>query len=143
LIAVERGSDDAARIQELDVDRSLYVGRTGERLQRDFCWPSASGAQHIGWEPTVEIYEIERQFWAHAALPGVEPSNLEVAMEANVLIVSGARRLPPVARKATIHRLEIPHGRFERRIQFASGQLELGDRELENGCLSVVLTKQH
>jgi len=50
-----------------------------ERLQRDFCWPSASGAQHIGWEPPVDIYETERQFCVHAALPGVEPSNLEVA----------------------------------------------------------------
>jgi HSP20 family protein len=113
-----------------------------ERLQRNFYRPSLSEAQHAGWEPPVDIYETERQFWVHAALPGVEPSTLEVAIEADALIVSGARRLPPVARNATIRRLEIPHGRFESRIRFASGRFELGHWELENGCLSVVLTKQ-
>lgn len=113
-----------------------------ERLQRDFYQPSLAGAQHAGWEPPVDIFETEREFWVHAALPGVEPPAVEVAIEAGVLVVSGARRLPPVARNATIHRLEIPQGRFERRVRFASVRFELGQWELENGCLSVVLIKQ-
>jgi HSP20 family molecular chaperone IbpA len=113
-----------------------------ERLQRDFYRPSLAGAQHAGWEPPVDIFETEREFWVHVALPGVEPSAVEVAIEAGVLIVSGARRLPPVAHNATIHRLEIPQGRFERRVRFASVRFELGQWELQNGCLSVVLIKQ-
>jgi HSP20 family protein len=113
-----------------------------ERLQRDFFRPGVRGTEHAGWEPPVDIYETEHQFWVQAALPGVEASTIEVAIDTDALIVSGARGLPPVARNATIHRLEIPHGRFERRIRFASGRFELGRWEWENGCLSVVLTKQ-
>jgi HSP20 family protein len=113
-----------------------------ERLQRDFYRPGFAGAQHAGWEPPVDIFETEREFWVHAALPGVELPTVEVAIEASVLIVSGARRLPPAARNATIHRLEIPHGRFERRVRFASVRFDLGQWELQDGCLSVVLIKQ-
>lgn len=42
---------------------------------------------------------------------------------------------------AKIHRLEIPHGRFERRIQFGSAPVELEQWQLDDGCLSVVLIK--
>lgn len=71
-----------------------------ERLQRDFFRPSANGAQHVGWEPPVDICETEDQFWVHAALPGVEQSTLEVAIETDVLIISGSRPLS-VAPNAT------------------------------------------
>jgi hypothetical protein len=40
-----------------------------------------------------------------------------------------------------INRLEVPHGRFERRIPIASRASEVDRWELVNGCLYVVLTK--
>jgi HSP20 family molecular chaperone IbpA len=60
-----------------------------------------------------------------------------------VLRVAGQRRLPVAARTATIHRLEIPHGRFERRIRLPSARHVLGRSELANGCLVVNLTKRN
>ena len=52
-------------------------------------------------------------------------------------VVAGLRRLPAAARGAAIHRLEIPHGRFERRIRLPAARLELDRSELANGCLFV------
>jgi HSP20 family molecular chaperone IbpA len=112
-----------------------------ERLQRDLCRPGMVGAQDVGWEPPVDVYEGRHQVWVVAALPGVEQSDLDVAVERDILVVSGFRRLPTVARDAVINRLEVPHGRFERRVRIASRMSEVNRWELVNGCLYVVLTK--
>jgi hypothetical protein len=58
------------------------------------------------------------------------------------VIVSGSRTLPTMANGFLIHRLEIPHGRFERRLRLASaGRLELIQRELTRGCLLLSFRK--
>ena len=58
-----------------------------------------------------------------------------------MLSIAGRRRLP-VARAAAIHRLEIPHGRFQRRIKLPAVRLELSRSELVDGCLHLTLTKR-
>src|SRR4051794_19574393 len=97
-----------------------------ERLHRQFFQPSFSVVQTANWEPPVDIFEIDREIWILVALPGVQTQDLEVSVQSGVLTVAGTRRLPPAARGAAIHRLEIPHGRFERRIGLPAGRLELG-----------------
>jgi HSP20 family molecular chaperone IbpA len=62
-------------------------------------------------------------------------------MSAGVLVVVGERPLPPEMAKARIHRMEIPHGRFERRIELPPARFELSGRHLANGCLMVQLHK--
>ena len=55
---------------------------------------------------------------------------------------TGLRYTFSVARGTAIHRLEIPHGRFERRIRLPGAQWELGRSTLANGCLLLSLTQQ-
>jgi HSP20 family molecular chaperone IbpA len=71
----------------------------------------------------------------------VEADSIEVAQQGNELTVAGQRRLPPIARQAAILRLEIPHGRFERRIRLPSAQIALDQSELAQGCLMIRLAK--
>ena len=47
----------------------------------------------------------------------VSSERIEVALESDELVVRGDRQLPPVAQTTTIRRLELPHGRFERRCR--------------------------
>jgi hypothetical protein len=49
--------------------------------------------------------------------------------------------MPEHFRSAAIHRLEIPHGRFERRIGLMWDRLRLTRRELVNGCMLLVFDK--
>jgi len=42
---------------------------------------------------------------------------------------------------ARIHRLEIPHGHFQRRIELPPARLKLSRRHLANGCLMLQLQK--
>jgi HSP20 family protein len=47
-----------------------------------------------------------------------------------------------VARGSAIQRLEIPYGRFMRRISLSAARLELERTDLVRGCLSLRLIKQ-
>jgi hypothetical protein len=45
------------------------------------------------------------------------------------------------AEPAVIRRLELPYGRFERRVALPGGRYELEGRQLVNGCLQLALRK--
>jgi HSP20 family protein len=124
-------------------DEACAMIERAERLQRQFFQPVLSDRPAASWEPPVDIFETDREIWIVAALPGVEPDDLDVAIEANIVVIAGLRRLPAVARRGVIHRLEIPHGRFERRIRLSAARLVLRRSELSAGCLVLSLDKQH
>ena len=110
-----------------------------ERLQRQFFRPGERGTRPV-WEPPVDIFEYGLELWIVAALPGVEPQEIEIAVERGVLRVAGVRQLPACVQGAAIHRLDIPHGRFERSIRLPEQAWELGRSTLVNGCLVLTLT---
>jgi HSP20 family molecular chaperone IbpA len=113
-----------------------------ERLHRQFFQPSLSAIPAASWEPPVDIFETEREIWIIAALPGVEPQDLDVSLNGGELRIAGLRRQPAAVRGAAILRLEIPYGRFERRLRLSSARLELARSELASGCLVLSLTKR-
>jgi HSP20 family protein len=110
-----------------------------ERLQRQFFRPSGP-ALRPAWEPPVDVFETEDTLRIVVALPGVAVEDVRVVVEGGTLTVVGERRLPRESAGA-IHRLEIPHGLFERRIALPSGRYELLDHHLRDGCLSLQLRK--
>jgi HSP20 family molecular chaperone IbpA len=110
-----------------------------ERLQRQFFRPSGA-ALRPAWEPPVDVFETDGALRIVAALPGVAAEDLRVVAENGVLTVIGERRLPPESAGA-IHRLEIPHGRFERRLALPQGRYEVIESQLRDGCLTVQLRK--
>ncbi|HUZ75114.1 MAG TPA: Hsp20/alpha crystallin family protein [Stellaceae bacterium] len=112
-----------------------------DRLQREFFRLGPSSAR-ANWEPPVDIYENERELTILAALPGVEAPAIEISVTDGILVIAGDRRAPPQQRAAAIHRLEIPQGRFERRIALPAGVFELARREVRDGCLILVLAKR-
>jgi HSP20 family protein len=111
-----------------------------ERLHRQFFRIGAPGSRPV-WEPPVDIFENGPELWIVAALPGVVAAGLEIGVDNGVLIIAGERPAPAVQRAAAIHRLEIPQGRFERRIALPAGHFELVQRELAEGCLTLVLRR--
>ena len=112
--------------------------KQAEQLHRQFFEPSETQAAR--WEPPVDIFETERELVIITALPGVSPNAVRAEIEGATLIITGTRPLPTAGRRANIVRLEIPYGRFERRITLSS-RLRLAARELANGCLILTFTK--
>ncbi len=113
--------------------------KEAEQLHRQFFEPSHPG-RAARWEPPIDVIETERQLSIIAALPGVPPEAVRVEIEGDVLIIAGARPLPGKERNANIVRLEIPYGRFERRVTL-SPRLRLAARELVYGCLVLTFAK--
>ena len=114
--------------------------KQAEQLHRQFFEPSREGARAARWEPPVDIFETERELCIIAALPGVAPDAVRVEVEGSTLVIAGSRPLPTRGRNANIVRLEIPYGRFERRITL-SPRLRLAERELLHGCLVLTFSK--
>jgi HSP20 family molecular chaperone IbpA len=113
-----------------------------ERLQRQFLRYIGPGADAAVWEPPVDIQETADGLILHFALPGVVPEEISLTLETTELIVSAMRPLKLAHADAVIRRLEIPHGRFFRRIPLTGVPLKLTASRYENGCLEVRLTRQ-
>jgi len=110
-----------------------------ESLHREFF--RIGGEAGPSWEPPADVYETEREVLIEIALPGVDPDGVKIAFGSGILMVSGERRLPAIPGPAVIRRMELPHGRFERRIRLDAGRYELTKQALADGCLRLVLRK--
>jgi HSP20 family protein len=111
-----------------------------ERLHRQLFRP-APGKRVPTWEPPVDVLETEREVLVLVALPGVGPDQVETVIEGAYLVVTGQRVLPPELAFAVIHRLELPQGRFERRIALPAGRYDAVRRAAVNGCVLITLQK--
>ena len=112
-----------------------------EQMRRQFFRLQRSSALHEPcWEPPVDVLETDDEVLVLFALPGVDGDKVEAAIEDGALVVTGQRVLPPELRNAIIHRLELPQGRFERRIALPPGRYTVR-RFVTNGCLAFSLAK--
>ena len=107
-----------------------------DRIHREFFRPGAAG-----WEPPVDLLESSSELIIIAALPGVKAGDIDLVIGSGELAIVGTRRMPAVPRPARIHRLELPHGQFERRVRLPPGAYKLTGRDLADGCLTIVLRK--
>lgn len=116
---------------------ALSLLEQADRLKRQFF---RTGSDAGGWEPPVDVVETEDSIIIHVVLPGVPAARVVVNFEPDAVTVSGVRRFPapPAAR---IHRIEIPYGRFERRIPLPLHALEPASREVADGCLALMFRK--
>ena len=99
------------------------------------------GPHGASWEPPVDVLETKDAVLILAALPGVDPAHVQAVIEDGTLIVSGERVLPDEVRTAVIHRLELPQGRFARRIELPPGRYGAVRSIAANGCLVISLAK--
>ena len=112
-----------------------------DRLHREFFRPVGSTSSRPVWEPPVDILETEHEVLVFVALPGVDTEHVEATIDGDALVISGTRLLPRELRTAVIHRLELPQGRFERRVRLPGGRYRNVRRSAADGCLRIMLDK--
>jgi HSP20 family protein len=116
-----------------------------DRLQRQFFRLAAQPAdrrQQPRWEPPVDVYAGTEQVLIEVALPGVPAERVELVLGPGELVIRGERALPNRPAGTTLQRLEIPYGRFERRLALGPGHWVLVDRRLADGCLQLLLARR-
>ena len=119
---------------------ALSLMEQAERLQRQF-FRMAPASHAYAWEPPADITESEDGFCVQVALPGVAPDALSVDIEPDAISISALRSFPECRSGARIHRVEIPYGRFKRRIALPIHALELTERSLKDGVLTLVFSR--
>ena len=89
----------------------------------------------------MDVIDTEGEVLIIAALPGVEEAAVRLVIDGAHLLIAGERSLPAELGHAVIHRLELPQGRFERRVPLPAGRYDHIHRQTMNGCLVVSLRK--
>ena len=114
-----------------------------ERMQDQFFRPRSPSerSRSPAWSPPVDVIETETVVLIVIALPGVPADAVEARLEDGALVVMGRRTLPAELGTAVIHRLELPQGRFERRIAIPPGRYDSVGRAAGDGCLLISLHK--
>lgn len=112
-----------------------------DRMHRQFFRLAASERTRPVWEPPVDVFEDAREIIIVVALPGVSAERTEVTIEAGTLVIRAESRTFFSGPQCEVRRLEIPYGRFERRIALPAGRLEPSTREWADGCLILSLRK--
>jgi len=104
---------------------------------RDFGHPIGAAASRQVF-PAVNVWQGDEAVAITAELPGVEPSDIEISVEGDVLTLSGERKAPDVPEGATWHRNERGYGKFSRaiRLPFAVSENKVEAR-FENGVLRI------
>lgn len=110
-----------------------------ERLQRLLFRVQGGTVTAPAWSPLVDVFDQGHEVVVMVALPGVRPTQVEVVVEPHGMLVRGVCPLPPECRHAHIRQLEIPYGRFERRVPLPAGPFELIGQSFFNGCLVLTL----
>lgn len=104
----------------------------------------AEGSLFTGtWTPSVDIYETENSIVLKADLPEVNPADVDIRVEDNMLFLRGDRKMEKEVTEENYHRVERSYGSFAR--SFALPHTIASDRitaEYKNGVLRITLPKR-
>jgi len=117
---------------------ALRVLEQADRLHRQFFLAH----EPASWEPPVDIVESGDELRLQVALPGVSPDSVTVAADADGITLSALRSFPCREHGAQIHRVEIPYGRFQRRIEFPVHLYEFRSKSQGDGILSLIFRRK-
>jgi HSP20 family protein len=104
---------------------------------------SDSEAAVTDWIPAVDIIEEKERFLLRADVPGVDPADIEVSMDAGVLSIAGQRVQESRSEDAGLQRMERVSGRFFRRFSLPdTADADNIKAQCRNGILEVSIPKQ-
>jgi HSP20 family protein len=92
------------------------------------------------WAPAVDIYEQGNDIVLKAELPGVDPKDVDIRLENNVLTLRGERKFENEVKRESYHRVERSYGAFTRSFTLPSVVDQNAIKaEVKDGILKVVL----
>ena len=92
--------------------------------------------------PAMNAWTNENEEIVTAEIPGVEPKEIEITVNNDVLTITGERKAQDSSEDIRYHRRERLNGKFSRSIQLAFPvDPEKVNASIENGILTVVLPR--
>lgn len=115
-----------------------------DRVSRDVGDRQPAGSARspgTDWTPAADILEEEDRFVLRIDVPGVEPADIDVSMDNDILSITGQRSAAD-SDNAARRRVERLTGRFARHFRLADGVDADGiAARCSNGILEVVIPK--
>jgi HSP20 family protein len=110
---------------------------------RDDFWSNDAFGGAMEWVPAVDIVEREHEITLKAELPGVEPRDVAISLENNVLTLQGHRESEKEVRKENYYRMERATGAFARSFTIpVSIDSDRVTADFKNGLLTITLPKK-
>jgi HSP20 family protein len=122
----------ATTLQE-QINRAFgdVMGRTGEE------------SNLTPWAPAVDIFETEHELVVKADLPDVNPQDLDIRVENNILTIRGERKFDNTVKEDNYLRVERAYGSFSRSFSLANSvKSDAIQAEYHNGVLTLSLPKR-
>lgn len=97
----------------------------------------------MGWSPRVDLAEDNGHYVLTAELPGVEPADVDIEVEGNVLTIRGEKKVVGEHEDERVQIAERRYGRFERELSLPSAaDPENVNAEFHQGVLTVRIAKR-
>ena len=95
------------------------------------------------WAPAVDILETEHELVVKADLPDVDPKDLDIRVENNILTIRGERKFEKQVNDGNYLRVERAYGSFARSFSLANTvNTEAIKADYQNGALTLHIPKR-
>ena len=95
------------------------------------------------WAPAVDIFETEHELVVKADLPDVDPRDLDIRVENNILSIRGERKFEKKVSEDKYLRVERAYGSFSRSFSLANTvNSEAIKADYQNGVLTLTIPKR-
>jgi HSP20 family protein len=95
------------------------------------------------WMPALDLYETDDRIVATVELPGLDPDDVEVKVEDQVLTVSGKREFSDEVEEDHVRRIERSYGAFMRQITLPqAADAERIKATFDKGVLKIEVPKK-
>jgi len=122
------------------------AGTLQDQINRLFsdAFERAEGESNLtAWAPAVDISENEHELVVKADLPGIDPKDLDIRVENNVLTIRGERKFEKKVDQDNYLRVERTYGSFSRSFSLANTVNPEGIKaDYQNGVLTLAVPKR-
>ena len=113
------------------------------RLFSDVLERKSEESSLTAWAPSVDIYETEHELVVKADLPAVDPQDLDIRVENNILTIRGERKFEKNVNEENYLRVERAYGSFARSFTLANTvNSEAIKADYQNGVLTLSIPKR-
>ena len=113
------------------------------RLFNDVFERTGEESSLTAWAPSVDIYETEHALVVKADLPEVNPQDLDIRVENNILTIRGERKFEKDVQQENYLRVERAYGSFARSFTLANTvNSEAIKADYQNGVLTLSIPKK-
>jgi len=108
-------------------------------------WPfgqETDGTLTANWVPAVDVFEDKDAVRIAVEVPGVNPDDIKISLEQNVLTISGEKQQVSEENTERVHRYERAYGSFTRSFTLPSSvDVDRIEAHTDNGVLAIMIPK--